>query len=66
MTTTNLAERVLTAQDRCDSCSAEAKVVATFISGELLFCGHHARAVKENLTLKAVSLFDPHKELGLL
>ena len=35
--TTDVAERVLTAQDRCDSCSAEAKVVATFISGELLF-----------------------------
>ena len=64
--TTDVVERVLTAQDRCDSCSAEAKVVATFLSGELLFCGHHARAVKENLISKSVNLFDPHKELGLL
>ena len=29
---------------RCDRCGAEAKVRREFESGELLLCGHHARA----------------------
>jgi hypothetical protein len=34
----------LTRQDRCDRCGAAAKVRAALPgSGELLFCGHHAR-----------------------
>lgn len=52
-------ERELTLQDRCDSCSAAAKVIATFLNGELLFCGHHARKMNETLTLKAVNVYDP-------
>lgn len=59
-------ERVLTAQDRCDTCNAEAKVVATFLNGELLFCGHHARKAGSNLVLKAVRVFDPYGEFNLL
>ena len=35
------AREPLTANDRCDSCSAAAKVVFTFLNGELMFCGHH-------------------------
>jgi hypothetical protein len=31
----------LTAQDRCDSCTSEALVKVSGISGELMFCGHH-------------------------
>jgi hypothetical protein len=31
----------LSAKDRCDSCSSEALVKVSGISGELLFCGHH-------------------------
>jgi len=38
-----VARRELTLQDRCDSCGAAAKIIATFLNGELLFCGHHAR-----------------------
>jgi hypothetical protein len=35
----------LTVADRCDRCGAAAKVRAVLPSGgELLFCGHHARA----------------------
>jgi hypothetical protein len=61
MTTTDLQTpaRELTLQDRCDSCSAAAKVVATFLNGELLFCGHHARDLQETLKVKAVSVYDP-------
>ena len=34
----------LTRADRCDRCSAAARVRAVLPGGELLFCGHHARA----------------------
>jgi len=51
--------RELTLQDRCDACSAAAKVVATFLNGELLFCGHHARKMNDTLKIKAVSVYDP-------
>lgn len=38
-----LTRPALTAADRCDRCSAAAKVRALLPSGgELLFCGHHA------------------------
>ncbi len=52
-------ERELTLQDRCDSCGAAAKVIATFLNGELLFCGHHARNMNEALKVKAVNVYDP-------
>ena len=51
--------RKLTLQDRCDACSAAAKVIATFLNGELLFCGHHAREKHEMLKVKAVNVYDP-------
>ena len=57
------ADRVLTANDRCDSCSAAARVIATLLNGELMFCGHHARKLKESLENKAITLYDPDNEL---
>ena len=51
--------RELTLQDRCDACGAAAKVIATFLNGELLFCGHHARKMNDTLKVKAVSVYDP-------
>ena len=59
-------ERILTAEDRCDSCNAAAKVVATMVSGELLFCGHHGRALKNALVPKAIRVYDPEGELNLV
>ncbi|HEY3895390.1 MAG TPA: hypothetical protein VGL88_08490 [Pseudonocardiaceae bacterium] len=39
-----LARLELTASERCDRCSAAARVRAVLPSGgELLFCNHHAR-----------------------
>jgi hypothetical protein len=52
-------ERELTLEDRCDACSAAAKVIATFLNGELLFCGHHARKMNDTLKVKAVDVYDP-------
>ncbi len=40
--TTTIVSTPLTNADRCDRCSAAAKVRATLAGGgELLFCGHH-------------------------
>jgi hypothetical protein len=30
--------------DRCDRCGAQAKVRVVLSGGDLVFCGHHARA----------------------
>lgn len=51
MTATTVATRGLTALDRCDRCGAQAYVRAVLETsgGELLFCGHHARAVEAKL-----------------
>ena len=52
------AAPTLTAADRCDRCGAQALVRAVLASGELLFCGHHAKAYEEKLRVKAVDWVD--------
>jgi len=64
MVTTEV-NRQLTAQDRCDACSAAAQVIVTFLNGELMFCGHHAKDKQESLKLKSVNIFDPNKYLNI-
>ena len=64
--TTTVVTRELTAVERCDSCGAAAKVVATFANGELLFCGHHARNAGSKLVNQAIKVFDPEGEFNLL
>lgn len=56
--------RELTLNDRCDACSAAAMVIATFLNGELMFCGHHAKDKQSTLIEKAISVFDPQKVLN--
>lgn len=51
--------RELTLTDRCDSCSAAARVIVTFLNGELMFCGHHAKEKKDSLLSKSISVYDP-------
>lgn len=53
------AQRELTAEDRCDRCAARAMVRATLVSGELYFCGHHARETGYTLVQKSVQIYDP-------
>ena len=56
-TTTTLTRPELTAADRCDRCGAAAQVRAVLSSGgELLFCGHHARAHEDRLREMAAEL----------
>jgi hypothetical protein len=52
---------VLTGQDRCDRCGAQAKVLALLrTGGELLFCGHHAREHRPRLAdIGAALIPDP-------
>jgi hypothetical protein len=57
--------RELTLQDRCDACGSAARVIATMINGELLFCGHHGRKHKDALVPKAIQVYDPEGELNL-
>ena len=49
----------LTANDRCDRCSARAMVRATLKNGELYFCGHHAKETGYTLALQALEIYDP-------
>lgn len=66
MTDTSVHARELTLADRCDACGAAAKVIATFLNGELLFCGHHARKAGTPLVLKAINVYDPEGVFNLL
>jgi len=64
--TTTVAERELTLNDRCDACQAAAKVVATLLNGELMFCGHHAREYKTSLKEKSLKVYDPEGVIDLV
>lgn len=61
MTATVQVEFELTAADRCDSCSAAAQVVVTFLNGTLMFCGHHANKNKTAILNKSLGVWDPNK-----
>lgn len=65
METGQLVSRELNALDRCDSCSAAARVIATFVNGELLFCGHHAKQMKSSLISKSLTIYDPDQFLSM-
>lgn len=41
-------EWVLTANDRCDRCQAQAYVKIAGATGELLFCSHHYNKIVDN------------------
>ena len=49
-----IAEHQLTALDRCDAedCPSQAYIKAIGVSGELLFCSHHWRAIMRSPTGK--------------
>lgn len=46
----------LSAADRCDRCGAQAKIRVMLAGGDLLFCGHHARAYDQKLQEVAVKI----------
>lgn len=58
MTTTTLERTPLSIADRCDRCGAQAFVRALFVSGELTFCGHHGREIRDLLDRDALLVED--------
>ena len=58
---------VLTADDRCDRCGAQAYLRVELASGgELLFCGHHAHEYGPKLSQLAVAVHDETDSLARL
>lgn len=58
-TATPLLAAVLTSDDRCDRCGAQAYLRVELASGGgLLFCGHHARQYGPKLCTLAVAVHD--------
>lgn len=53
----------MNANDRCDRCTAAAKVKVVVLNGELSFCGHHAKEFGPALKKVALTIEDPE---GLL
>jgi hypothetical protein len=49
----------ITTKDRCDKCSAQAMVRAKLTTGELYFCGHHAREIGTPLVQASLKVYDP-------
>ncbi len=53
----------LNANDRCDSCGAQAYVRVQLDKGELLFCAHHGKKYQEKLSGIAQSWHDESSRL---
>jgi len=53
-----IKEQMLTLQDRCDRCQAQAFVLVKGMEGELLFCGHHFTKHEEALYDWAYDIID--------
>ena len=64
--TTAVADRTLTAADRCDRCGAQAyvRVVLESSGGELLFCAHHGRQYEDKLREVAIVIHDESNRLS--
>lgn len=61
-------KKILKIADRCDRCGAQAFVLATGVSGELMFCGHHYHEHEYQITqwaYKIVNELDTINEKSL-
>jgi hypothetical protein len=64
-------EWMLKATDRCDSCSSEALVKVTGLSGDLMFCGHHYNKIMNNpkgyekMISFAITIVDEREKLAV-
>jgi hypothetical protein len=64
-TKVEVPDYVLTAEDRCDACRAQAYVYVVLESGELLFCLHHWNENKGVLEKSATEVVDESAKLLL-
>jgi len=49
--------------ENCDLCVAKARVAASFLAGELYFCGHHGKKLALALYAQALKIYDPENFL---
>jgi hypothetical protein len=49
-------KKVLKIADRCDKCGAQAFILATGVSGDLYFCGHHYHKYEYAITQWAYNI----------
>ncbi|OKL54133.1 hypothetical protein BSZ39_05830 [Bowdeniella nasicola] len=54
----------MTSADRCDACGARAYLHVGLETGELYFCGHHARTFADSLADRAVIIRDETSKLA--
>jgi len=64
--TTNEESAFLTKMDRCDAkdCPAQAFVLVKFITGELLFCGHHYNKYEASLIKDSYEVIDERDRIN--
>jgi hypothetical protein len=55
----------LNANDRCDSCQAQAYVWVNGITGDLLFCGHHFTKHEDKIRAYAFEIIDERYKLSV-
>jgi len=51
--TDTVQNKIITAEDRCDSCGSQAYVKVTGVTGELTFCAHHYSKIMNTKSGKA-------------
>ena len=54
---------LLTNEDRCDACDAQAYIHVAFESGDLLFCLHHWKLHKDKAEGTALDVYDESERL---
>lgn len=62
-TSSILSIEPLTANDRCDSCSAQAYVQVFLQKGDLLFCAHHFKENEDKLIINSIRIHDEMHKL---
>ena len=58
MTDVESLERQIQIADRCDSCGAQAFVLAKLANGELYFCGHHFNKFENKIRNTSFEVID--------
>ena len=60
---TETLQYVLTNEDRCDRCAAQALYMCKGITGELLFCRHHFKENEQSLNNWAYEIIDESQKI---
>lgn len=55
--------KIIGDHDKCDNCIQDAQYMVQFITGDLLFCGHHFRTHEAKIMELAVNVYDRDDEV---